>query len=317
MLTAYYSKGCNSAHLFAGRKIEKEKSFEAELNCHNVIWLDIQQFIFQESHLNIFIDKIQESVIKELEPEYGNYFEADEYGLPGILKQIYARTGEGFIFIIDEWDCVFRVAKESRDVQKKYLDFLRGLFKGQEYVELAYMTGILPIKKYGEHKVNSAESRREGPLGGSALNIFDEYSMIMPGELAEYFGFTEEEVYDLCEKKEVDYDELQRWYDGYLLNERHIYNPKSVIDVMRKKRFRSYWTGTETYEALKVYIDQNFDGLREVVIEILNNVHYKVDTSTSQNDMTSFKTKDDVLTLLIHLGYLAFDEAKEEVFIPN
>lgn len=302
MLTAYYSRGCDSAQLFAGRKIEQEKSFKDNLNHHHVISLDIQQFLFQEEHLDIFINKLQEAVIKELELEYGSIFKIDEYGLPGVLKQVYTQTGNGFVFIIDEWDCVFRVAKNRGDIQKKYLDFLRGLFKGQNYVELAYMTGILPIKKYGEH---------------SAINIFDEFSMLAPGELAEYFGFTEEEVCILCAEKGIDYAKLQKWYDGYLLNGLHIYNPKSVIDVMRKKKFRSYWTGTETYEALKIYIDQNFDGLREIIIELLSNLRCKVDPSTSQNDMTTLKTKDDVLTLLIHLGYLAFDEAKEEVFIPN
>ncbi len=90
-----------------------------------------------------------------------------------VNSQIYAHTGTGFVFIIDEWDCVFRLAKEDMGVQKRYLDFLRGLFKGSEYVELAYMTGILPIKKYGEH---------------SALNIFDEYSVTDPKNLGEYYG---------------------------------------------------------------------------------------------------------------------------------
>ena len=124
MLVAYYSKGCDSAQLFAGRKIEKEESYQDNLNCHNVILLDVQQFLFQKEHLDIFIDKIQESVMKELRLEYGSLFHIDEYGLPGVLKQIYAQTGEGFIFLIDEWDCVFRIAKERSDIQKKYLDFL-------------------------------------------------------------------------------------------------------------------------------------------------------------------------------------------------
>ena len=119
--------------------------------------------------------------------------------MPGVLEQIYAHTGEEFIFIIDEWDCVFRLAKENTEVQKKYLDFLRGLFKGSEYVKLAYMTGIFPIKKYGEH---------------SAINVFDEYSVTDPRNLNEYFGFTEKEVQEQCEKYDVDFTEMARWYDG-------------------------------------------------------------------------------------------------------
>lgn len=302
MLSAYYSCGCNSARLFDGLKIKGEKSYKKHLNRHHVIRLDIQQFLFHKSHVDIFIQKMQEAVIKELRQEYGHCFETDFYGLPSVLKQIYMQTGNGFIFIIDEWDCVFRIAKEQKEIQKNYLDFLRGLFKGQDYVELAYMTGILPIKKYGEH---------------SALNIFDEYSMIDPADLADYFGFTESEVLDLCTEWKIDFSKLQKWYDGYLLNDVHIYNPKSVTDVMRRKKFKSYWTGTETYEALKIYIDLNFDGLKEAIIRMLGNGRYQINTRKFQNDMTTFTTKDDVLTLLIHLGYLTFDESTEEVFIPN
>lgn len=302
MLVAYYSKGCDSGALFAGRKAEKEASFQEHLNQHNVIRLDMQRFLFDEAHLNIFIDKIQEAVVQELRTEYADCFETDQYGLPSVLEQIYFHTGKGFIFIIDEWDCVFRLAKDRKDIQKDYLDFLRGLFKGAEYVDLAYITGILPIKKYGEH---------------SAINIFDEYSMIDSGELSGYFGFTEDEVRELCTQNDIEFSELQKWYDGYLLNGLHIYNPKSVVDVMRRKKFRSYWTGTETYEALKIYIDMNFDGLKEAVIEMLGNSRCKIDPTTFQNDMTTFASRDDVLTLLVHLGYLAYDEVAEEVFIPN
>ena len=267
MLSAYYSRGCDSAAIFAGLEIAGEKTFPRHLNQHQVIRLDIQQFLYHESHLDIFIEKIQQAVIKELRLEYGECFEVDEYGLPGVLRQVYSHTGEGFVFIIDEWDCVFRVAKEHKEIQKNYLDFLRGLFKGQDYVELAYMTGILPIKKYGEH---------------SAINIFDEYSMIDPKNLSQYFGFTEAEVIQQCEKHGVPYLEMKNWYDGYLLGGEHIYNPKSVVGALIWKKFKSYWIGTETYEALRVYME-----------------------------------KDDVLTLLVHLGYLAFDESAEEVFIPN
>lgn len=302
MLSAYYSRGCDSAGLFSGLKIAGEESFQSHLNQHNVIRLDVQQFLFQPSHLDIFIEKMQEAVIKELRTEYGDCFETDEYGLAGVLRQIFARRGEGFLFIIDEWDCVFRVAREQGEVQKRYLDFLRGLFKGADYADLVYMTGILPIKKYGEH---------------SAINIFEEYSATDAGELAAFYGFTEEEVSTLCKERGMDFREVQDWYDGYLLNGMHIYNPKSVADAIRRRKVRSYWTGTETYEALKVYIERNFDGLKEAVVEMLGGVRCKVNPRKFQNDMATFVSKDDVLVLLVHLGYLTFDEEKEEVFIPN
>ena len=273
------------------------------LNRHNVIRWDVQRFLESKSGYDRFIDDIERMVIRDLKrefPECGDFPEGSR--LKSVLDEIYGQTGQGFVFIIDEWDCVFRMAKNREEIQKAYLDFLRGLFKGAEYVDLAYMTGILPIKKYGEH---------------SALNIFEEYSMLDSAELARFFGFTEEEVHGLCTSTGMDFQDVEKWYDGYLMNDIHIYNPKSVVDAVRRGKCKSYWTGTETYEALKVYIDLDFDGLREAVVGMLGGARCRVDATTSQNDMTTFKTKDDVLTLLIHLGYLAYDEDTEEVFIPN
>jgi len=303
MLSDYYSCGCKSEKLFAGLKIEKEESYFRHLNCHNVIRLDIQRFLESGRDLDTFITQIESKVVREL---VSGFPECTDFSCSSRLKdaldQIFVQTGKGFIFIIDEWDCVFRIAKERRDVQKDYLNFLRGLFKGGDYVDLAYMTGILPIKKYGEH---------------SAVNIFKEFSMLNPGDLSEYFGFTEEEVKELCAKYDVDYDVAEHWYDGYLLGRRHLYNPQAIAELMDSGEFQSYWTGTETYEALKVYIDQNYDGLKEAIIGMLANGRCKVNTRRFQNDMTTFKTRDDVLTLLVHLGYLTYDKSTEEVFIPN
>ena len=303
MLSAYYSRGCSSRELFSGREAEAGKDFRLHLNQHHVIRLDVQQFLESERDLRTFIAEMERTVVNELTEVFP---EGKELGTSTRLKTalniIFSQTGKGFVFVIDEWDCVFRFAKGREDIQKEYLDFLRGLFKGQDYVDLAYMTGILPIKKYGEH---------------SAINMFDEFSMIDPADLAGFFGFTEKEVQELCRQKEIDFPELQKWYDGYVLNGLHMYNPKSVVDVVRRGRFRSYWTGTETYEALKVYIDLNFDGLKEAVIHMLGNVPCEINTRKFQNDMTTLKTKDDVLTLLVHLGYLAYDESCGKVRIPN
>lgn len=302
MLVAYYSRGCDSAALFSGRKVENDISFQEHLNRHNVIRLDVQQFLESKNDADRFIVDMERAVVRELEKEFSDCGSFGDERLKNVLNQIFARKCERFVFVMDEWDCVFRLAKNREDAQKEYLDFLRGLFKGQEYVELAYMTGILPIKKYGEH---------------SAINIFDEYSMIDPKNLSQYFGFTEAEVMQQCEKHGVPYLEMKNWYDGYLLGGEHIYNPKSVVGALIWKKFKSYWIGTETYEALRVYMDMDFDGLKETVTRMLGNGRCKISTRKFQNDMTTFASKDDVLTLLVHLGYLAFDESAEEVFIPN
>lgn len=303
MLAAYYSKGCDSYILFSQLEASRQKSFRSHLNRHNVIRLDIQRFLETEDDQNHFIHEIERNVVRELLETFPDCTGFDICTRLKIsLEQIFKQTAQRFIFVIDEWDCVFRFKKNNIEIQEKYLNFLRGLFKGSDYVELAYMTGILPIKKYGEH---------------SAINIFDEYSMIDPAELSDFYGFTEKEVQKLCIGKNIAFPQLQKWYDGYLLNGSHIYNPKSVADAVRRGRVKSYWTGTETYEALKVYINMNFDGMKETIIRMLGGTRCKINTRKFQNDMNTFSTKDDILTLLLHLGYLTFDEATEEAFIPN
>ena len=224
------------------------------------------------------------------------------------MRDVYRATGRKFIIIIDEWDCLFREYQEKTDAQREYLDFLRNWLKDQKYIALAYMTGILPIKKYGQH---------------SALNMFTEYSMTDPGELAPFFGFTEAEVFDLCKNYRLPFEEVKAWYDGYYLYDQtndeyvSIYSPKSVVDALRHNYLANFWNKTETYEALKIYIQMDYDGLKEAVVTMLAGGNVKIDTRSFNNDMTSFNKKDDILTLLIHLGYLSFDSGSSSVVIPN
>ena len=219
------------------------------------------------------------------------------------MQDVYSQKKQAFIVILDEWDCIFREYKEDKEAQEKYLDFLRDLLKDKAYIHLAYMTGILPIKKYGTH---------------SALNMFDEFSMIDPGPLAEYVGFTEEEVSELCERYGMDMQELKSWYDGYSFEGApSIYSPRSVVSCMRFGKFGNYWNQTETFEALKMYIDMNFEGLRDDVLSMIAGESVPVNTGSFTNDMATFHTEDDVLTLLIHLGYLAYDYDNKTVKIPN
>ena len=303
MLAAYYCRTCESRELFQNLKIAQDESFEKNLNQYNVLFLNMQSFLSRARDAEHVTDYLEKVVLRDLQKEYKDIIDFFDDDLIETLLQIHAETGTSFIFIIDEWDCIFREKKNATAVQTKYLDFLRALLKDMPYVKLAYMTGILPIKKYGTH---------------SALNMFSEFSMTEPKLLAEYIGFTEPEVKELCEKYKMDFDETKRWYDGYrVAEETHVYNPKSVVDAMINQEFHSYWLSTETYEALKVYIDMNFDGLKDVIVALLAGEHYTIDTGTFTNDMTTFTDKDDVLTLLIHLGYLAYDVAKKEVYIPN
>lgn len=302
MLAAYYCCSYDSTDLFKGFEIEKDKTFQKNLNKYDVIYLNMQQFLIVAKKQQM-TDYLEQVVIADIRKVYGDLFSEQETVLANVLEQIYAESGREFIFLVDEWDCVMRERQESEAMQKQYLDFLRNLLKDRNYVALAYMTGILPVKKYGQH---------------SALNMFYEYSMTNQKMLEQYTGFTEDEVKALCEKFDMDFAGTSSWYDGYMFKKyQHIYNPRSVVEAMRCQDFSNYWTSTETYEALKIYMDMDFDGLRSDIIQLLGGGRIRVNTRSFQNDMRNFKTKDDILTLLIHLGYLGYDSGTREAFIPN
>ena len=312
MLAAYYSKGCNSKELFNGLKIAKLSSFEKHLNKFDVIFMDLR-WMYGDALAKKKVKKdtqiipyIQSLVIDELRNEFADCVADDDVSLPAVLARINDRTKRKFVIIIDEWDCIFREDKNNQVLQEEYIDLLRGLFKGavaDRFVALAYITGILPIKKYGTQ---------------SALNNFREFTMLNPMGMAEYFGFTEIEVQELCEKYDISFDDMKQWYDGYSFRKaKHIYCPNSVVEAITNEEFNNYWTKKETYELLKSYIAMNFKGLKQKIVEMLAGNRCKINTNRFQNDMTTFTDADDVLTLLIHLGYLAYDSEKEEAYIPN
>lgn len=301
MLVAYYSRGCDSKELFEKFKIAGDVGFEEHLNKYNVIHLNMQQFLGRTKTIDEMLELLTRKVTRELKREFSDvtYYEED---LVSVIEEIYSQTHSFFIFIIDEWDCIFRVKGNDTDAQKIYLNFLRNLLKNQPYCVLAYMTGILPIKKYGEH---------------SALNMFDEYSMTNQRELAEFTGFTEQEVQELCPAYDMPYEKMKQWYDGYDLKGIQIYNPRSVVMSLLGHDFDSYWTKTETYEALKKYIQMDMYNLKELVTKLIAGSSVAINPDKFQNDMTTFASADDVLTLLVHLGYLTYDFDTRTVHIPN
>jgi hypothetical protein len=304
MLSAYYDKSCDSRSLFEDLEIAKDDSFEKNLNKYDVIYIDMTWFISAVKDIGHVVELLNEKLMDEMYEIYPDAKKCDT--LSEALASVCSITGGKFIFIIDEWDALFREARDAEKIQKEYIWFLRGLFKSpftDDTIEAAYITGILPIKKYGTQ---------------SAMTDFREYSMILPEPLEKYVGFTEAEVKTLCEKSKLDFENVQRWYDGYILGDgEHIYNPKSVIEAINRNRLDSYWTQTETFESLRMYIDMDFEGLKEDIVQMLAGERCKVKTIGFENDMTTIKSKDDVLTLLVHLGYLAYDADNMTVGIPN
>lgn len=305
MLTAYYSKGCQSADMFAGYQIASKPGYQTHMNQYDVIHFDVQWCITPAGGVENVVAYINRETTRELQEQYPEIITDDSISLPEAMSRVYAATGNTFIVIIDEWDVLIRDAAMNQAVQEEYINFLRGMFKGVEptkYLSLAYLTGILPIKRLRTQ---------------SALNNFDEFTMLAAGPLAPYVGFTEEEVKELCDRYHREFAEVQHWYDGYILNGHHIYNPKAVVSVMLQGEFQSYWSQTGTYEMIVPLINMDFDGLRTAIIEMLSGASVEVEVQSFQNDMVSFAGKDDVLTLLIHLGYLAYNQRTRMAWIPN
>ena len=305
MLTAYYSKGCSSKEMFSGLEISRAKDFEKHLNQYDVLHWDIQWCMEPAGGPERIVSYISEKTISELKEYYPHILPEEIRSLPEALSRINAASGTKFIVIIDEWDVLIRDEAADLKTQEEYINFLRAMFKGTEptkYIQLAYLTGILPVKKEKTQ---------------SALNNFKDYSMLYAGPIAPYVGFTETEVQKLCEVYGQKFEEVKRWYDGYQIGKYHVYNPNAVVNLMLEGEFQSYWSGTASYEAIVPLINMDFDGLKSAVIEMLSGDHVPVDVTSFQNDTVSFANKDDVLTYLIHLGYLAYDRTFRTAFIPN
>lgn len=303
MLSAYYDRSIDEKAEFSMLKISTDESFEKYLNKFDVVKINMQEYLSESNSMEELLTFLTGDLVDELSQEYPDISFNKSRSVEHNFGKTFANTKTKFIIIIDEWDCIFREYPKHSKEQSDYLDFLRDFLKDKNYIALVYMTGILPIKKYGTN---------------SALNMFMEFSMEDPLDLAEFVGFTDNEVAELCNRYDMDFDECKSWYNGYYFkNCGAVYNPNSIVRSMLYHTYRDFWNRTETYEALRVYIAMNFDGLKDSIIKLMSGERQKINTGTFQNDMTSMSSADDVMTLLIHLGYLGYDIDAKEVFIPN
>jgi len=301
MLKAFYSKGCDSRELFAPFKISQVAGIEEHMNKYNVIHLDVSSFT--DYHKEDLVESIIDTIYDEIKEEFPNLDFTKTF--QKTLDQVYKASGYPFVFIIDEWDCVVRNHADRPDLVHKYLQFLHSVFKSEEsksFLALGYITGILPIKKIEDE---------------SALNNFNEYTMTDSDILTEYYGFTEKEIEDLCNEHGMDLSSMKGWYDGYLINDLHIYNPNSVYKAIMRHKYQSYWKDTSAFSTINKLITLNYDGLKEDILTILEGGRVSVDVKRFQNDLKQIHSKDDALTALIHLGYLGYDADYKEVYMPN
>lgn len=317
MLAAYYSRGCDSRHLFEDLEIARDVTFERYLNQYHVILLDIAGFVANAKAnrrpLCSVPSAIERAILSETQ---GLYPETrDTTCLTDCLIQLVKTTHTQIVFIIDEWDSPFREAVNDIAFQESYLSLLRSWFDNIDYtpivVAAAFITGILPIKIDGSR---------------SALPGFRAYTMLDPSYFARYTGFTEDEVRRLCLMSGGSLSKMGQWYDGYVVGDmHHVYNPYAVTWALHSGKCKPYWTRTSAPDTLKTFIGLGLKGLADDARRLMAGERVMVDTDSFQNDLSTLTCKDDVLTLLVHLGYLTFEEVKKScgdvpcdmVRIPN
>ncbi len=305
MLNAYYSKGCDSKDIFDKLNISKDESYLNHLNKHNVIWIDMASIYTRIKKKSDFIKELETTLLYDINEAFPNVLgKIDNTTSKAILK-INSKLNERFIFLIDEWDVIYREQEKNTKLCDEYTDFLRSLFKSSDVsscIDLVYMTGILPIRRYSNE---------------SALNMFKEYNMVRPSGFESYLGFTENEVKDLCLKYNMDFNLVKAWYDGYHLKNIDIYNPKSVVEAMLEGECTDYWVNTSARDSVRNYMNYDNGALKDLITRMLTGEEIKVDVRKFDNDLTKINSSDAALTVLIHLGYLAYDEQKGKCYIPN
>jgi len=308
MISAYYSKGCDTREVFSQMKLGQVPSYDKYLNKLNVIKLDLNgwyQRAIQKNRKEHLLADIHATLLDEFKEAFPTLSFQEGDSLDQCILKVYAKTGEKFVIIIDEYDVLVR-EQVSQALFDTYLSFLNGLFKDttlRPAIALAYITGIIPIVR---DKIQSK------------LNEFNEYTMIDAGQFASHIGFTEEETKELCEQYGCDFAEFQRWYDGYKLSEEvSLLNPKSVTSSISRKRMGSYWSATGSFEALKDYIMMDFAGIKQDVIKMISGESVPVNVTKFQNTLQSITNKDNAFTYLIHLGYLSYNYEEQTCSIPN
>ncbi len=300
MAYAYYDRSCNSEQLFEGLEITKSPDFKTHLNKYPTIYIDWNRFSTYD-HKNV-VKEAQKRFVADLKESYPFLEETESFA--DALTEINEKTGDRFVLIIDEWDMLVR--DEDVKTRDEYVNFLRAMLKSNSANKLfllVYMTGILPIIKYETQ---------------SALNNFREYSIINPGKTAKYYGFTKNEVKELCKENDMNLELMEHAYDGYIIGEeKSMFNPNSVMQAIDNRNYGSYWEKTASYTYIETYIHINDETVRPKIEEMLNGGAVAVEVTSFRNDMRHIENADDVFTLLVHLGYLSYDPETYRVMIPN
>lgn len=309
MIGAYYSVGYDAEAVFSDANISKAKDYKSNLNSHNVIYIDFSKADDDCCCYRDYIDNIKELLREDLHFSYPQVpFRQEKGTVLEDFKRLYQETGQTFIFVMDEWDAIFHMDFIKPEDNKKYLLFLKTLLKDQPYVELAYMTGILPIAKYSS---------------GSELNMFREYTMGTQHKFSGYFGFTESEVDGLYQKylnnnkkPKVSRESLRFWYDGYqTVSGERLYNPRSVVLALENDQLADYWTNSGPYDEIYTCVRNNISAVQEDIALMIGGEEITADIKEYTAASRKMETRDEILSAMVVYGFLT--GYGEKVRIPN
>lgn len=304
MVAAYFSKANDSHDIFDHLDIAGSAAYRDHLNQHDVIYIDFSQVPENCSNYRQYIDRILKGLEHDILDAFGH---AAFHGVKGV-RDMLSKTGHKFIFILDEWDAVFHMDFMTQQDRSGYLLLLKNLLKDKAYVELAYMTGVLPIAKYSS---------------GSELNMFMEYSMISKIRFGQYFGFTDHEVDQLyaayrrnTEKASFTREDLRIWYDGYYnAAEERLYNPRSIVSALLNNELSNYWTSSGPYDEVFYYIKDNIDHVQDDIALMISGKGVSARVQEYAATSRELKTKDQIYSAMIVYGLLTYFHG--EVLIPN
>lgn len=298
MLGAYYTTGFDTHQMFENLAVAKKESYRKHLNKHNVIYIDFSRMPDRCQDYETYFNAIQSNLIEDIQEAYPKLNGKRTDSISKLLRD----TSDSFIFIMDEWDSIFYRDFMTKKDKDDYLLFLKGLLKDQPYVDLAYMTGVLPIAKYSS---------------GSELNMFREHNFMNDYTFEEYFGLNEDEVKELCKQySNVTYKELCKWYDGYYMTDgRHLFNPRSVKYALMDGVCLNYWTETGPMNEVADCIEHNVDAVRDDIVKLVAGIPVEVRLKGYSAAEQQLTTRDEILSAMVVYGFLAYHDGV--LRIPN
>ncbi len=308
MVAAFFGKSADAGTVFERLAIAGNEYYTAHLNRHNVVYIDFSEVPRDCTNYRQYIARIQDGINSDLARAYEDLQIDTRRASWDIMTDIFQEKGDKFIFVMDEWDAMFHMSFITQEDKEAYLLFLKSLLKGKVYVQLAYMTGVLPIAKYS---------------GGSELNMFLEYDMATKKKFSEHFGFLDSEVDKLFEiyqkgtdEPAITREELRIWYDGYCTAKRkRIYNPRSVVCALTDNQLSNYWTSSGPYDEIFYYIRNNIRDVRDDIVLMVSGEPIPIALQGYAVTGTELKTKNQIYSAMVVYGLLTYEN--KMVSIPN